>query len=70
MVRLGGDEFLVVADDLSATGTAQLADRLTHAVAAPISVSGHDALALTVSIGSAPSQSSTAIHYGSLLARL
>jgi len=54
VVRLGGDEFLIVTDDLTSAGAGELADRLARAVAAPITLPGSDTLALTVSIGHTP----------------
>ncbi|MDQ2739759.1 MAG: GGDEF domain-containing protein, partial [Actinomycetota bacterium] len=54
VVRLGGDEFLIVTDDLTSAGTGEMADRLARAVAAPITLPGSDTLALTVSIGHTP----------------
>jgi diguanylate cyclase (GGDEF)-like protein/PAS domain S-box-containing protein len=54
VVRLGGDEFLIVTDDLTSAGAGELADRLARAVAAPITLPGSDTLTLTVSIGHTP----------------
>ncbi len=54
VVRLGGDEFLIVTDDLTSAGAGELADRLARAVAAPITLPGSDTLALTASIGHTP----------------
>jgi diguanylate cyclase (GGDEF)-like protein len=54
VVRLGGDEFLIVADDLGSASTAALAARLTTAVAAPITVVGGGVLTMSVSIGHTP----------------
>ena len=49
--RLGGDEFLVVLSDLSAShDAAMVATKLLEAVAAPVEVEGH-ALAISPSIG-------------------
>lgn len=54
VVRLGGDEFLIVADDLGLASTAELAGRLAGAVAAPISVPEGGLLTMTISIGHTP----------------
>ena len=48
--RFGGDEFVVVADDLSGAMLADLVDRLREAVAAPIDVGGLT-FELSVTIG-------------------
>jgi diguanylate cyclase (GGDEF)-like protein/PAS domain S-box-containing protein len=50
--RIGGDEFLVVADDMDDAAAAELAARLAHAVAALIVVPGAT-ISITVSIGHA-----------------
>ena len=51
--RIGGDEFLVIADDLSVADAQELADRITAAIAEPIDLPGLD-IAITASVGHAP----------------
>lgn len=51
--RFGGDEFVVVADDLSGEGLADLVGRLREAVAATITV-GDRTVDLTLTVGSVP----------------
>lgn len=53
VIRLGGDEFIVVADALSGPEASALAQRLAEAVRAPVSVEGVVAR-VSVSIGIAP----------------
>ncbi len=49
--RLGGDEFMVIVDDLLApVEAAKIADKIQHYIAQPIHISGHE-LYVTVSIG-------------------
>ena len=51
--RFGGDEFVIVTDDLSDEEMDDLVDRLRTAVAAPIDVGG-TSVALSVTVGSGP----------------
>jgi diguanylate cyclase (GGDEF)-like protein/PAS domain S-box-containing protein len=50
--RFGGDEFVIVTDDLDDLGLAELVDRLSSVVAAPVDVDGV-AVALSVTVGRA-----------------
>ena len=50
VARFGGDEFVVVADDLDHAGARALAGRIRAAVASPLRASGHE-LTVTASIG-------------------
>jgi diguanylate cyclase (GGDEF)-like protein/PAS domain S-box-containing protein len=50
LARLGGDEFAVVAPTVEHAGAAYIADRLAHALDAPIAAAGH-VFSLGVSIG-------------------
>ena len=52
-VRFGGDEFVIVADDIDEPRLAELLDRLREAVAAPIHIGGAT-YAVTVTVGSVP----------------
>ena len=51
--RLGGDELVVIADDVDGTGATRLADRVSRAVSAPITNKGV-AVVVTASVGISP----------------
>ena len=52
-VRFGGDEFVIVADDIDEAMLAELLDRLRESVAAPIDIGGVT-YCVTVTAGSVP----------------
>jgi len=54
--RFGGDEFVVIADQLNIPDAKQLATRITTAVSAPITNKGV-AILISVTIGVSPSES-------------
>lgn len=57
VARVGGDEFVVVAEDLDAAATSHLADRLVESVTAAVHASGPpSATGVGVSIGTATSE--------------
>ena len=50
LARFGGDEFIILLEDIDADGTSEIAERLLREIRAPIAIDGHD-LSVTASIG-------------------
>lgn len=50
LARIGGDEFVLLASVSDATDAASLADKLTHSIAEPVDIDGHD-FRVSASIG-------------------
>jgi diguanylate cyclase (GGDEF)-like protein len=53
VARIGGDEFVVVCEDLEPDGTTQLAERITRAIAVPIDVPPMVQVTASIGVGSA-----------------
>jgi diguanylate cyclase (GGDEF)-like protein len=50
VARFGGDEFVVVCDDVTAMETEQIAERVLEALSGPFTIGGHD-VTVTASLG-------------------